>query len=918
MEFRQWVDQSPTAAFICVDSRICYANQAAAQLTGYTLEQLLQLDPAELISPNKKTFAESIDTQLHAGASEPFSDEIPITTAQGENRWLHTTRCAIAHENSSAMLMTAIDITDLKQAREHLSERRERATMALECAAEGFWEWDLETGAAEFSDRWMESLGYRNKAVVPTIAFWRSLVHPDDIKLAQLRLESHISGESDAYECVYRLRTQTGEYRWTRDHGRIVRRNSNGVPTGVIGTSTDLTEQMRTQSLPRQTQNRMALKSDLLQTLFNATPDLIFVKDRQSRTLLCNQAFARAVGKKPEDMYGRTDLENGWDPTEIHGDPSKGVRGYLDDDRDALAGQPTFDRRDVVHIDGVKRIFRTHKLPLADSDGQIVGVLGLSRDVTELEKISDQLRRSESNYRALVQDTAIFIARFTASFEVEFVNDAFCKAFDIKPNDLVGKTFLHLIADDQRDDVVASLRGLTPESPVQINENEVILPDGTRRWHRWTNRAVFDKKQVLTAYHAVGEDITHRKMSEQTLQESYDSLEAKIAVRTADLTRSNESLRNEIAVRQGVESSLRKSERLLKVIAHTIEDVCRITDISNQRVLFVSNSYEEIWGRQVDDLYSDPRAWTDAIIKEDRQRVIESFARLREGKSYDQEYRIMRPDGSIRWIRDRGSSLAPSGDATQEVVGIAQDVTQFKQFESELHARGVALAHLSRVSTVGQIASEVAHELNQPLTVIANFASGIRPRISGTEHASDIGKAIDRIITQCMNAKELTRRIHRFVRQDTPKREPFAVSRVIANASEMVLSNARQNDVQIVLDTSNSEDVVVGNALEIEHVIINLMINAIESMTRLVDQPRILTVQQKNDAEHVTVSVCDTGVGVGENLRAKVFDSFFTTKDAGLGLGLAICKTTIEEHGGAIWIEENGSGSIFSFRLYKQ
>ncbi len=923
MDFRQWGEQLPTAAFICAGNQICYANEAAAQLTGYSLDQLLNLSPIELIDSDIidsdiGSWAESLESNPHAGASDPSSHEIPIKTAHGEVRWLLATHCAIPHNDATAILVTAVDITERKQADEKSRDRSERASMVLECAGDGFWEWDLKSGAAHFSDRWIEALGYHRNAVKPTIAFWRSLLHPDDRKVTQLCLESHLSGESEVYECVYRLNTYSGGYRWTRGRGKVVQRDANGAPLRIIGSSTDLTEQMRAQSLPRKAQNRMALKSDLLQALINATPDLVFVKDRQSRTLLCNQAFAGAVGRKPEDMYGRTDLENGWDPNEIDGDPSKGIRGYLDDDRDALAGRPTYDRRDVVFIDGIERIFRTHKLPLADSDGEIVGVLGLSRDVTELEKVSAQLRRSEANYKALVQDTSIFISRFTASFEVEFVNDAFCKAFDIKMEDIIGKTFLHLIPNDQQDGVVTSLLALTPESPLRINEHQVISPDGTLRWQRWTNRAVFNEKRKLVAYHAVGEDITHRKENEKALRESHDSLEAKVALRTADLTKSNESLREEILVRHQVETSLRKSERLLTVIAETIEDVCRITDISNDRVLFVSNSYDRVWGRQVEDLYNNPRAWTDAIIKDDRERVLDKFAKLKLGKNYDLEYRILLPDGSTRWIHDRGSSLSASDDATHLVVGIAQDVTQIKQFEAELHARGVALTHLSRVSTVGQIASEVAHELNQPLTVIANYANGIRPRISGTEHASDIGKAIDRIVTQCLNAKELTKRVLRFVRKDAPTREPFAVSRVIANASEMVLSNARQNDVQIVLNTSNSDDSVVGNALEIEHVIINLMINAIESMSRLVDQPRILTVRQKNEVHHVTVSVCDTGIGVDGALRTKVFDSFFTTKDAGLGLGLAICKTTIEEHGGTIWIEKSGSGSIFSFRLKKQ
>jgi two-component system sensor kinase FixL len=342
-----------------------------------------------------------------------------------------------------------------------------------------------------------------------------------------------------------------------------------------------------------------------------------------------------------------------------------------------------------------------------------------------------------------------------------------------------------------------------------------------------------------------------------------------------------------------------------------------VSVVSPERRLFVSKAFEKIWGRRTDDLYENPRAWASSIHEADRSRVNENFNKLFAGEDYEEEYRIVRPDGSIRWIRDRGKRVGSSPDLLSTFVGLAQDVTQLKNAEETLRTRGVELTHMARVSTIGQIASEVAHELNQPLTVIANFANGIRSRIADDSLTPQIGKAVDAIVVQCLRAKETVNRIRRFVQKDGLKRDSFAVSQVVANAAEMVLDQTRKHCVQVEFKSDGSDDVVVGDALAIENVIINLMINAIESMAEVVDRSRVLRIHLTNEKEQVIVAVHDTGIGIKTNLRARVFDSFFTTKKSGLGLGLAICKTTIEEHGGTIWIGKSRSGTCILFTLKK-
>jgi PAS domain S-box-containing protein len=285
------------------------------------------------------------------------------------------------------------------------------------------------------------------------------------------------------------------------------------------------------------------------------------------------------VGQKPEEMYGRTDIENGWDPEQVLGNAQKGIRGYLEDDRNAFEGRPTFNRRDPATIGGVKHVFDTHKLPLRDTDGRIVGVFGMCRDVTELQRVSDRLRESEAHYRALVEDYPIMVGRYTIDFKVTFVNDVFCRFFQMTADKIIGKSFLTLIPESDHERIVRSISTLSVESPTISNEHKVISPNGEECWQHWTNRAVFDDQGKVVAYHAVGEDITRRKAIEKALKVAHEDLELKIAQRTTDLTKTNMSLREEIKERQRIESSLKESERLLDLISDAIEDVCWIIDL---------------------------------------------------------------------------------------------------------------------------------------------------------------------------------------------------------------------------------------------------------------------------------------------------------------------------------------------------
>lgn len=176
--------------------------------------------------------------------------------------------------------------------------------------------------------------------------------------------------------------------------------------------------------------------ASLLATLLDSTPDMIFMKDRDLRTTMCNASFARALGKQPHDVVGRTDVENGWDPELVHGDPARGIRGFAQDDQEALAGRRVHNPHDLANIEGEIRVFDTHKLPVKDARGAVSWVLGVSRDITDRTRAEEAVRRSEAQFRKIIDVSPVPYALCDERENVLYLNPAFVRSFGYELGDV--------------------------------------------------------------------------------------------------------------------------------------------------------------------------------------------------------------------------------------------------------------------------------------------------------------------------------------------------------------------------------------------------------------------------------------------------------------------------------------------------
>jgi len=366
-----------------------------------------------------------------------------------------------------------------------------------------------------------------------------------------------------------------------------------------------------------------------------------------------------------------------------------------------------------------------------------------------------------------------------------------------------------------------------------------------------------------------------------------------------------------------LEDALRTRERHFRSILDTMPDAMIVID-EHGIMQFFSSAAErqfgyletEAIGKNISALMPEP----------DRSRHDGYLARyLRTG-----ERRIIGVGRIVTGMRKDGTTFPMhltigemQSGGQPHFTGFVRDLTEQQQTQARMLELQSELVHVSRLSAMGEMASALAHELNQPLSAISNYMKGSRRLLvdSTDPNAARIEGALDRAAEQAMRAGEIIRRLRNFVSRGESEKRVESLSKLIEEAGALGLSGAREQGVVLRFNLDSECDLVLADRVQIQQVLVNLFRNALEAMAKSLHRELIASNARAVD-DMIEVAVSDTGHGFGDDTRASLFQPFFTTKEAGMGVGLSISRTIIETHGGRMWAETNGAGgATFRFTL---
>jgi PAS domain S-box-containing protein len=304
--------------------------------------------------------------------------------------------------------------------------------------------------------------------------------------------------------------------------------------------------------------------------------------------------------------------------------------------------------------------------------------------------------------------------------------------------------------------------------------------------------------------------------------------------------------------------------------------------------------------RLFDSVHPDDRDGLSAAIDET----------LKEGRDFEREYRVLKAGGEIRWIAARG---AIERDATGTVVrlrGVSLDITQRKSAEREMLQQREELAHLSRVTMMGELSGSLAHELNQPLTAILSNAQAAQRLLAREEpDVDEVREILADIVDQDRRAGDVIQRLRVLLKKGTVRQQPLDVSEIVQDVLKIVRSDLVNRGVIVKTGLDMALPPVNGDRVQLQQVLLNLVVNGSDAMAGLAAEERRLTVKAAPaDGGGVEVTVADRGCGIGEEGLERIFEPFFSTKPDGMGLGLAVCRTIVSSHGGRIWATDNAPG----------
>ncbi len=374
----------------------------------------------------------------------------------------------------------------------------------------------------------------------------------------------------------------------------------------------------------------------------------------------------------------------------------------------------------------------------------------------------------------------------------------------------------------------------------------------------------------------------------------------------------------DITARHKAESELRRYATYLGEAERLSHTGCWARNIRTGD-LFFSQEERRIFGLAPETAPLSYQVFLDLVHPEDRAFLKESSLRAVEKKQpYDIPFRALLADGTIRYLHSVGKPLFEESGEVVEYIGVTMDETDRVRANAAVQEAQQELARVARLTTMGELAASIAHEINQPLAaVVANANAALRWLARSPPVLENTAESLKAIVAEGNRASEVIGRIRALLKHRKPEYVDLDINDAIREVLGLTMNVLRSRNVAVQTHLPADLPLAVGDRVQIQQVVMNLIMNGADAMNPVTDRPRVLKiVTQVDDSGEVLVSVQDTGTGIDEAVRERIFTPLFTTKSTGMGMGLSICRSIVEAHGGRLWASPaEPQGTDFRFTV---
>ena len=760
----------------------------------------------------------------------------------------------------------------------------------------------LPDGQVDFiNQRWCEYTGLSGAEACGE--GWQTAIHPDDLPelLDRWRsiLASNAAGEMEA-----RLRRSDGEYRWFLFRTRPLA-DASGQVAKWCGLNIDIEE-------VRQAEEALDARERHFKLIFDGLPALIILMNPEGDLVRANRHCLEFFRATLEELRGRGQ-----------------VHSYHPDDRPRLlaawkkaleTGQPYVSEGRRRRADGVYRWFHTRGLPLRDAEGRIVLWYSLATDVDD-QKRAEALLAGERRVLEMAARSHSMSDMLEALCQLveDTTSGCYCSIALVNAN---GTRLEHGAAPSLPASFIDSIVGRainvdSDPSAMAIHLNEQVLAPDLRSETRWASHAWYPMASAhglqacwatpissaagkvlgaLAIYH-------NEPRTPTSLDQSLIGQITNIASIAIDRTQRD--------------AMLRRSEALLTQ-AQRLSSTCSFSwRMATEEIRWSEEAFRIFEFDQAAPVTNE--LFRSRVHPEDFPVLGEMMEQARAGNSIDFEYehRLLMPDHSVKYVNMVCEGIRDQ-DGQLEYIAAVQDVTQRRRSEEALAKARSELARVARVTSMGALTASIAHELNQPLSgIITNASTCLRMLAADPPNVDGATETARRTIRDGNRASDVITRLRALFSKKATTTEPVDLNDATREVITLLRSELQRSRVILQAELSDDIPSVIGDRVQLQQVIINLLRNASDAMNGVDDRPRQLVIRSARDEDdRVRLAVRDSGVGFDPQAADRLFDAFYTTKNDGMGIGLSVSRSIIENHHGRLWAEPNdGPGATFSFSI---